>query len=289
MDSSGFVLRESSEEDSTASSSSSSSSLVDDDDGGSEASWQETASRDVSLLDTIGESGDEGDDGSYSGSEGDDDSGIDEEGHEMEHGKDRLYEYDDDDDDDSTEFNSEVGLEDLGAVMLQIGSCQFEPEGTSLSFDEDYSYTSNMFPPVVSKYMNARTNTNHHHHAVRPNQSNLESEAARNAIFQKRLQNRMRPASKSNKESGGLSTFFVSKSGSYILFANSEIELTFCSYCIRFLSLSSLSRTKHSAAAANCKLSTSAGITVSHKAHSTCQWEVSQHERLCIITKLYPF
>ncbi|CAB9520316.1 expressed unknown protein [Seminavis robusta] len=196
VDKAGIVLRESSDDHSSSSSGSS-----------SVASWQETASRDVSLLDTIGENGeedeedddDENDDGSSSGSEtrseglDDDDNGL-------------LYDYDDD----STEFNSDVGLEDLGAVMLQIGSCQFEPESASLSFDdEEYSYNSSGLVDF-SRYVaakNAKGKPQPHrgnNHGFDDDDSQKENDD-RNTIFMKRLHNKS--SKPTEKKKGGLTSF----------------------------------------------------------------------------------
>jgi len=188
---SGLLLRE---EDGDSSDDSGSS--TDDDE--SEATWQETASRDVSLLDTIGEDsgGEGGEEGSY------DESDVDSEGSASVDDETRglhTTSYNCDDDSDCTEFNSDVGLEDLGAAMLQIGSCHFEAESDSQDEDEDYSFTSKMFPPVVSKYMSD----------VLPAQSQIESESGRSDLFRTRLKGRNRPPSQQQKETS-ISSFVVS-------------------------------------------------------------------------------
>ena len=205
VDNSGLVLRESSDESSNSCSETTNSSV---------SSWQDTASRDRSLLDTIGESSrdeDENDESSSSdsgsGSDGDEGLEVDDRG--------IHYDYDDD----STEFNSEVGLEDLGAVMMQIGSCQFEPESTSLSFDEDYSYSSGMFPPVVSNYLAAKlaksSKGDNHRDENDENEENdagFFGESSNNGIFMRRIYNSNKNKHHNNdgKTKGGIASFFVS-------------------------------------------------------------------------------
>jgi hypothetical protein len=205
VNNSGFVLHESSDESSNSCGDISSSSV---------ASWQDSASRDRSLLDTIGESSrdeDENDeDGSSSGSDsasgsGDERVDVDDKGIQ--------YDYDDD----STEFNSDVGLEDLGAVMMQIGSCHFESESASHSFEDDYSYTSGIFPPVVTNYLAAKSAKSAKGEARRgENDENGEndvytySEASKNAIFKKRIYNKPNYHDQDGNKKGGIASFLVS-------------------------------------------------------------------------------
>lgn len=160
-------------------------------DGSSVASWQETASRDRSLLDTIGESREE-DDGS-SQSSGSTRSYDNEEGEEV-----GIGDYHDD----RSEFDSDVGLEDLGAAMLQIGSCHFESESGSMSDDDaEYSYENNMFPNFLGGPKSADSGI------LDDNTEDL-SEAARNAAFQKQLKQR-RTAKKGRKsEEDSLTSLF---------------------------------------------------------------------------------
>lgn len=175
VDNGAFVIRDSSEESSTSSSSTGVSE--------EEASWQ--GSRDVSLLDTIGEGGSQEEE---SGSE----NGSSQHDNEERDG-DILYDYDDD----STEFNSDVGLDDLGAVMLQIGSCHFEPESVSQSFEDDYSYTSGMFPPVISNFMGGTDN----HEGVTPG----------NPIFHSRKRKMKNGQNQQQSQQNALTSLFVSK------------------------------------------------------------------------------
>ena len=239
VDGSGFVLRESTDDSSSSSSSPSSSDTT------SENSWHDTASRDVSLLDTIGEgeSGEEeeGDSSSEGGSEGDGDirrlsgqaNGV-------------LYDYEDDGDD-STAFDSDIGLEDLGEVMMQIGSCHFEPESISQSFDDDYSYTSDMFPPVISSFMggtNNNKNTNEHQYEGFPY----------NPIFQKRKQQKNHQQQHKNDQSQPQSTLTS-------IFVSVDLHIAIAAFSFQstprplissfFLSLlfHCICRTRHSAAA----------------------------------------
>jgi hypothetical protein len=199
VDNAGFVLRESTDDSSSG-------------DSSSGESWQDTHSRDRSLLDTIGESRDENDEesdgGSTSGSESGSESSYsgDEEGRDEE-------ELAEESDGDSTAFDSDVGLEDLGAAMLQIGSCHFEPESASLSYDdEEYSYTSGMLPPAVSNYLDQQQKGSSNHTMRSKRNSHideLQSEAARNAIFQKRLQQRHRKHPQ-EADDGIITSFLVS-------------------------------------------------------------------------------
>jgi hypothetical protein len=218
VNNSGFVLRESSDESSADSSGDTSNSSV--------ASWQETASRDRSLLDTIGESSrddedeNDEDDGSSSSSGSDNNSASTTSGDERVgvDAKGIHYDYDDD----STEFNSDVGLEDLGAVMMQIGSCQFDSESASQSFEEEYSYSSGMFPPVVTNYLAAKSAKSAKGDPRRgendeneENDAYIYSEASKNSIFKKRIYSNRPPKlhhADEGKKNGGIASFLVSDS-----------------------------------------------------------------------------
>jgi len=180
VDSSGMVLQE----------------VAESDDVASEGSWHETGSREISLLDTIGESSGEDDDdaddsSSSSGSESGSEAGEEAQAAERDY------------DDDSAEFNSDVGLGDLGAVMLQIGSCHFEPESVSQSFDDDYSYTSEMFPPLVKSFI-GQSKENDGSHV-----DGLRLEASRSAIFQRRANNNKQSTNQQEQPSG-ITKLFVS-------------------------------------------------------------------------------
>ena len=130
--------------------------------------------------------------------------------------------------------------------MLQIGSCHFEPESVSQSFDDDYSYSSEMFPPIIKSFM-GQSKENGGDVA-----NDIQSEAGRNAILhQRRLNHINRQNPDQQNQQKGISNFFVSANRGYLCHSLHSAILTNSSnqYApVIFI----LVRTKPSAAADKC-------------------------------------